>query len=154
MLINERILYIDINNAKVQSAVDNFADYTLYLTAQGQYVLKFYCYDSIFSTPVIKNFQAGDTFYLVLGYKQWNITPLVKVIDPIYINQISDWSSVDPLTGKICFKISLNVPELLIDISGSSNKTYTMQIWCENSSKTPYIVASCPVNIKNITVEI
>ena len=148
MITAERILYIDANNNKVQSSITNFADYEINLTVQSQYIIKCYVYDSIFTTPVIKN------FYLVLGYNRWNIDPLVTVIDPSDINQVADWSIVNPLIGQICFKLSLNVDGLLEDISSLTNKQHCMQIWCQNSSNVPYIIASCNVNIKNVSVEI
>ena len=154
MITKERILYIDANNNKVQSSITNFADYEIDLTVQSQYIIKCYVYDSIFTTPVIKNFQASDSFYLVLGYKRWNIDPLVTVLDTSLINQVADWSIVNPLIGQICFKLSLNVEGLLEDISSLTNKQHCMQIWCQNSSNVPYIIASCNVNIKNVAVEI
>ena len=155
LAINAKTSVIDCNTNVAHSSVVNTEAQTLRMTVQSQYVVQMTCYDymsKITNTPI--KFASGTRFQAMIGIQSYQSNALVTVSNAFF-NDSDDWADVDPSAGLICFKVSLNVPALLTDLSGVANKTYCMQVWAVDAdTNLPWIVSSQEVIISNVVVEI
>ena len=153
--INTITTIVDANTLGVYDSADNPVTMDVRMTVQSSYVVRMTVYDYMSKLGnVAKSFLADDRFFAVLGEPMWSTPPLVSVANS-WFNSVTDWSSVSPTTGLVCFKINLNEISLLTDLSGEVSKDYTLQVWCvDNSTGEPYLVSSSIVTVDNVTVQI